>query len=145
MPSIQPAFVLIAEDDPDDRLLLRDAFRDSRLPNALQFAEDGRQLLDYLQANADRPLPGLILLDLNMPRLNGRETLQALKADPLLRRIPVVVFSTASCEEEIQRCRSEGAEDFISKPSSYSALLDVVRRLGDHWLDTAPLPPEPHP
>lgn len=151
MPDAQPVPILVADDDPDDRLLLREAFRDSRLANELHFAEDGQQLLDYLQrrppyGDARRhPLPGLILLDLNMPRVSGREALLALKDDPLLRRIPVVIFSTSSAEDEARDCLAAGAAAFIGKPSSYSGLLDVVRQLGDHWLATTPLPLEPQP
>lgn len=149
---MQPAHpdVLIADDDADDRLLLSEAFRDSRLPNRLHFAENGQQLLDYLQPrpvtghNRAAGLPGLILLDLNMPCMDGRETLRALKADPLLCRIPVVIFSTSTSEEELQRCRADGAAACISKPNSYSALLDVVRQLGDHWLTPSNPPLEPH-
>jgi CheY-like chemotaxis protein len=149
MTTAQPVPVLVGEDDPDDRLLLREAFRDSGLANALHFADDGQQLLDYLQRQPPyddpvrHPLPGLILLDLNMPRMDGREALLALKADPRLRRIPVVVFSTSDALEDQNRCRN--ADAWISKPSSYSALLDVVRHLGDHWLSTAPHAPEPQP
>lgn len=137
MTTTPPIPVLIADDDPDDRLLLCEAFRENRLPNPLHFVEDGQQLLDCLRADASRRrLPGLILLDLNMPRLNGREALLVLKADPLLQRIPVVILSTAACEEETRRCLAAGAAAFISKPDSYSALLDVVRRVGDYWLAT---------
>lgn len=138
--------VLIADDDADDRLLLREAFCDSLLPNPLHFAEDGEQLLDSLQRSSDarQPLPALILLDLNMPRLDGHEALLALKGDARLCRIPVVILSTAA-EEEAQRCLEAGADAVIGKPSSYSGLLDVVRRLGDYWLATDALPPEPQP
>ncbi len=138
--------VLIADDDADDRLLLREAFRDSLLPNPLHFAEGGEQLLDSLQRSSDarQPLPALILLDLNMPRLDGHEALLALKGDARLCRIPVVILSTAA-EEEAQRCLEAGADAVIGKPSSYSGLLDVVRRLGDYWLATDALPPEPQP
>ncbi len=138
--------VLIADDDADDRLLLREAFCDSLLPNPLHFAEDGEQLLHSLQRSSDarQPLPALILLDLNMPRLDGHEALVALKGDARLCRIPVVILSTAA-EEEAQRCLEAGADAVIGKPSSYSGLLDVVRRLGDHWLATDALPPEPQP
>jgi CheY-like chemotaxis protein len=142
MTTFQPVSVLVGEDDPDDRLLLREAFRDSGLTNGLHFADDGQQLLDYLHRlppyddPAHHPLPGLILLDLNMPCMDGREVLLALKADPQLRRIPVVVFSTSDVEDDRQHCRA--ADAWICKPSSYSALLDVVRHLGDHWLSTGP-------
>lgn len=141
--STTPPSVLIADDDADDRMLLANAFRDSRLPNPLHFVEDGEQLLEHLQCGSNTPpLPGLIVLDLNMPRLSGREALHALKADPRLRHIPVVVLSTSDCQEESQRCATAGACAYISKPNSYDALLDVVRRLGDYWIATGPLTTE---
>lgn len=133
--------ILIADDDPDDRLLTREAFSESRLPNRVDFVQDGEELLDYLNHrppydDAQRyPLPGLILLDLNMPRMDGRATLHALKADAVLCRIPVVVFSTSCDEEDIRHSYAAGADSFISKPASYSGLLDVVRSLNDYCLE----------
>lgn len=142
MPRPIPAPILIAEDDPDDRLLTREAFSESRLPNRVDFVHDGEELLDYLHHrppydDAQRyPLPGLILLDLNMPRMDGRETLSALKADPLLCHIPVIMLSTSSDEEDIRRSYAAGVDSFISKPTSFSGLLEVVRSLGGYCLET---------
>lgn len=142
MPRPIPAPILIADDDLDDCLLTREAFSESRLPNRVDFVHDGEELLDYLNHrppydDARRyPLPGLILLDLNMPRMDGRATLHALKADPLLRRIPVVMLSTSCDEEDIRRSYAGGADSFISKPASYSGLLDLVRSLSDYCLET---------
>lgn len=142
MPRPIPAPILIAEDDPDDRLLTREAFSESRLPNRVDFVHDGEELLDYLHHrppydDAQRyPLPGLILLDLNMPRMDGRETLCALKADPLLCHIPVIMLSTSSDEEDIRRSYAAGVDSFISKPTSFSGLLEVVRSLGGYCLET---------
>lgn len=141
MPRPIAAPILIADDDPDDCLLTREAFSESRLPNRVDFVHDGEELLDYLNhrppyEDAQRyPLPGLILLDLNMPRMDGRTTLHALKADAVLCRIPVIVLSTSCDEEDIRRIYAAGANSFISKPASYSGLLEVVRRLSDYCLE----------
>ncbi len=138
--------VLIVDDDDDDRLMMRDAFRDSGLHNPLQFAVDGEEMLDYLQHrgrfadSATYARPGLILLDLNMPRKDGREALRELKLDPALRHIPVVVLSTSRSPEDVALCYQHGANSFLSKPDSYVALLDLVRKLATFWLLTAKLP-----
>ncbi|MND65062.1 Response regulator rcp1 [compost metagenome] len=137
-----PVTILIAEDDPDDRLLTREAFSESRPANRVDFVHDGEELLDYLNHrppydDAQRyPRPGLILLDLNMPRMDGREALRALKAEPRLRDIPVVMLSTSCDEEDIRRSYADGVNSFISKPASFNGLLDVVRSLGDYCLET---------
>ncbi|MNF29396.1 Response regulator receiver domain-containing protein [Pseudomonas linyingensis] len=137
-----PVTILIAEDDPDDRLLTREAFSESRPANRVDFVHDGEELLDYLNHrppydDSQRyPRPGLILLDLNMPRMDGREALRALKAEPRLRDIPVVMLSTSCDEEDIRRSYADGVNSFISKPASFNGLLDVVRSLGDYCLET---------
>jgi CheY-like chemotaxis protein len=137
-----PVTILIAEDDPDDRLLTREAFSESRPANRVDFVHDGEELLDYLNHrppydDAQRyPRPSLILLDLNMPRMDGREALRALKAEPRLRDIPVVMLSTSCDEEDIRRSYADGVNSFISKPASFNGLLDVVRSLGDYCLET---------
>ncbi|WP_455231571.1 response regulator [Geopseudomonas aromaticivorans] len=151
MSSLAPAPILIADDDPDDCLLAREAFSEGRIPNRLEFVHDGEQLLDYLHHrppydDARRyPLPGLIVLDLNMPRMDGRAALRALKDDPRLRQIPVIMLSTSSDAEDIRRSYADGVNSFISKPASYSGLLEVVRSLGGYWLNTVELPLEPPP
>ena len=138
--------ILIADDDADDRLLIEDAFRESRLGNELSFAEDGEDLLDYLRglgrhAGRDpRKLPGLILLDLNMPRMDGRTALAHLKADPLLRRIPVVVLTTSKAEEDILRTYDLGVSSFIAKPVTFDRLVDVVQTLNHYWIEIVELP-----
>jgi CheY-like chemotaxis protein len=138
--------VLIVDDDDDDRLMMRDAFRDSGLHNPLQFAVDGEEMFDYLRRQGrftDRPAsarPGLILLDLNMPRKDGREALRELKLDPSLSHIPVVVLSTSRSPDDVALCYQNGANSFLSKPDSYVALLDLVRNLATFWLHTAKLP-----
>lgn len=146
--SSTPITILIVEDDPDDRLMTREAFAECRLGNPLQFADDGDQLMDYLHrrgpyADEQRyPMPGLILLDLNMPRKDGREALREIKADPVLRSIPVVVLSTSSADEDIATSYRDGANSFITKPVSFGSLIEVVQTLGRYWLQIVDLPAE---
>lgn len=142
----QPITILLADDDPDDCLMTRDAFAECRLTNPLQFVHDGEELMDYLHrrgrfTDAEAfPMPGLILLDLNMPRKDGREALREIKGDPELRKIPVVVLTTSKAEEDVVRSYDDGVNSFISKPVSFSALIDVVRTLGKYWLEIVDLP-----
>ena len=136
----------MAEDDADDRLMTREAFQECRLGNPLLFVVDGEDLMDYLHrrgqyADAVRyPMPGLILLDLNMPRKDGREALREIKSDPALRDIPVVVLTTSKAEEDVANCYSDGANSFITKPVSFAALIEVVQTLGKYWLQIVDLP-----
>jgi CheY-like chemotaxis protein len=138
--------LLIADDDEEDRLLARDALRESRLLNELRFVEDGEELMDYLRhcgkyGDPDSaPAPGLILLDLNMPRKDGREALAEIKADPNLRSIPVVILTTSKGEEEIVRSYLAGANSFIVKPVTFEGLVEVMRNVGSYWLDIVDLP-----
>ncbi|MBM3522386.1 MAG: response regulator [Alphaproteobacteria bacterium] len=138
--------ILVAEDDPDDRILLRDAFVENRLSNELRFVADGEELLDYLRhagdyADARRaPTPGLILLDLNMPRMDGREALRIIKSDPQLQRIPIVVLTTSKAEEDIVRTYGLGVSSFIAKPVSFDGLIEVVRVLTSYWIQIVELP-----
>ena len=138
--------ILLADDDEDDRLMTRDALRDARLHNDLRFVIDGVDLMDYLQRrgrHADpqsSPRPGLILLDLNMPRMDGREALRIIKADPELRRIPVVVLTTSKAEEDIYRSYDSGASSFISKPVTFAGLVELMKGLGRYWFEMVDLP-----
>ena len=138
--------ILIADDDQDDCLMTREAFTECRIHNPLHFVHDGEELMNYLKRrppyeDATRyPLPGLILLDLNMPRMDGREALLAIKGDSLLRSIPVVILSTSSADEDILRSYAIGVNSFITKPASFSGLLEVVRNLGRYWLEIVELP-----
>jgi CheY-like chemotaxis protein len=140
--------ILIADDDEDDRMLAKDALEESRLCNDLFFAEDGVELLQYLRLEgrfadpARAPRPGVILLDLNMPRMDGREALEEIKQDPVLRRIPVVVMTTSREEEDILKSYDMGAAGFITKPISFAGLVDVMRSLGKYWIDIVELPRE---
>jgi CheY-like chemotaxis protein len=138
--------ILMAEDDPDDRLLAAEAARECRVTDDLRFVEDGEQLLDYLRRRgrwadpALSPRPGLVLLDLNMPRMDGREALAAIKSDPELRRIPVVVLTTSRAESDVARAYDLGANSFITKPASFGGLVDAMRVLGRYWMDIVQLP-----
>jgi CheY-like chemotaxis protein len=137
--------ILMADDDADDRMLAHDAIAESRLCNDVRFVEDGQELMDYLKregkyAGVEAPKPGLILLDLNMPRKDGRQALKEIKADPDLRRIPVVVLSTSRTEEDILRTYDLGANSFITKPVTFERLVDIVRTLGVYWFSIVELP-----
>lgn len=144
----RPIVILLADDDEEDRMLAADALEESRVVNDLRFVEDGEELLDYLYHRgrysdvASSPTPGLILLDLNMPRKDGREALREIKADPELRRIPVVVLTTSKAEEDIYRTYDLGANSFITKPVSFEGLVSVMREIGRYWIEIVELPPE---
>lgn len=144
----RPVRILVAEDDPDDRLLIEEALRESRLLNPIEFVEDGMDLLDFLRhegkyAGDDRPfMPGLILLDLNMPRKDGREVLKEIKSDPALRRIPVVALTTSTAEEDICRSYDSGVNAYISKPVSFSSLVQIMQTVTEYWLQIASIPQE---
>ena len=147
----RPITILLADDDADDRMLARDALKESRLANELLFVENGEELLDYLHrrgAYADpgvSPTPGLILLDLNMPRKDGREALKEIKSDPNLRHIPVVVLTTSQAEEDIYRTYDLGVNSFITKPVTFDGLVKVMRTLGTYWFEIVILPPQEKP
>ena len=133
----------MADDDADDRMLTKEALEESRVLNDLRFVEDGEELLDYLKNRgkyADAERPGLILLDLNMPKKDGREALKEIKADPDLRRIPVVVMTTSKAEEDIFRSYDLGASSFITKPVTFDRLVELMRTLGQYWVEFVELP-----
>lgn len=142
----KPILILLAEDDPDDRVLLQDALAEGRLVNDLRCVEDGEELMDYLHhrgrftGESASPRPGLILLDLNMPRKDGREALREIKADPALRQIPVVVLTTSQAEEDVFRSYDLGANSFVTKPLTFQSLVDLMRTLGRYWLEIVELP-----
>lgn len=148
--SEKPITILYADDDPEDRMLVQDAWQESRLRNELHFVEDGEELMEYLQrrgkfANlAGSPLPGLVLLDLNMPRKDGREALKEIKADPRLRMIPVVVLTTSKAEEDILRAYDLGVNSFIVKPVTFQSLVDVTLALRRWWFEIVELPATCH-
>jgi len=138
--------IVLAEDDADDRLLLKDAVSECHWPSDLRFVQDGQELLDYLLRRGkyrppnEAPRPGLILLDLNMPKMDGREALREIKADGELRRIPVVVLTTSQAEADVEAMYGLGANSFIPKPVSFEALVTVLRVLGQYWFNTVTLP-----
>lgn len=138
--------ILMADDDEDDRLMARDALNEGRVPNELRFVNDGEELLQYLRREgpyadpADSPRPGLVLLDLNMPKVDGREALAAIKADPGLRSIPVVVLTTSKAEEDVLRTYDLGVNSFITKPVTYLGLVEVMKVFTDYWLNIVDLP-----
>ena len=136
--------ILIADDDEDDRMLAEDALRESRLANHIRFVEDGEALMDYLyrrgEFTEDAPRPGLILLDLNMPRKDGREALAEIKRDPSLRTIPVVVLTTSKAEEDILRTYDLGVNSFVTKPVTFDGLVEVMQALGRYWFEIVELP-----
>lgn len=143
----KPITILLAEDDPDDRLLTKRALAKGRLANTVHTVEDGEELMDYLlrrgayENKEDVPLPGLILLDLNMPRKDGREALREIKADSRLRRIPVVVLTTSQAERDIIDSYDLGVNAYVSKPVTFDELSEAVQVLGNFWFELVKLPP----
>ena len=144
----KPITILLADDDPDDRMLARDALVESRVANDLRFVVDGEELMEYLRREAkyedpaESPWPGVILLDLNMPRKDGREALREIKADPRFRRIPVVVLTTSKAEEDVFKTYDLGVSSFITKPITFEGLVDVMKTLGKYWIEIVDLPTE---
>jgi CheY-like chemotaxis protein len=138
--------ILMADDDADDRNMTKEALEESRLTNEFRVVENGEELMDYLRrqgkyADSDSsPRPGVILLDLNMPRMDGREALKEIKADPELRRIPVVILTTSKAEEDIYRTYDLGANSYITKPVTFDGLVEVMRGLGRYWVEIVELP-----
>lgn len=145
-----PITILICDDDEDDRLLTKQALEDAHVSNTVNFVEDGEQLLDYLYQRGEyageigkAPRPGLILLDLNMPNMDGREALKLIKGDDTLRDIPVVVLSTSGLDEDIVRSYKLGVNSFITKPVTFSGFVEAMNVLGRYWLEIVELPPAP--
>ncbi len=138
--------ILLADDDAEDREMTRKALDKNRLANEFYWVADGEELLDFLHHRgawappALSPEPGLILLDLNMPRMDGREALAQIKADPALRRIPVVVMTTSQAEQDITRTYDLGSNSYISKPITLAGLVEVMRVLGLYWFQIVRLP-----
>ena len=136
----------MADDDEDDRLLTQDALAESRVLNELHFVEDGVELLEYLERKgkfedkAVSPRPGLILLDLNMPRMDGREALEAIKGNPNLKGIPVVILTTSKQEEDMVKGYNLGAASYITKPVTFDGLVDLMKTLGKYWVEFVELP-----
>jgi two-component system response regulator len=138
----------MADDDPDDRRLTKEAFDESKVANDLRFVEDGEELLDYLNRRgkytdpAQAPWPAILLLDLNMPRKDGREALEELKKDPRFRVIRVVIMTTSKAEEDVVRSYKLSAASYITKSVTFERLVEVIRTLGKYWLEIVELPPD---
>ncbi len=143
MPSPKVIDVLLVEDDPGDVLMTREAFEDNKVANRLAVVSDGVSAMEYLRKQgpyADAPTPDLVLLDLNLPRMDGREVLQALKADEELRRIPVVVLTISESEEDVLRSYSLHANAYVTKPVDFDRFIDVVRRIDEFFVSVVRLP-----
>ena len=145
-----PITILLCDDDAEDRELTRQALEAAHVSNAIEMCEDGEQLLDYLYQRGQyagetgaAPRPGLILLDLNMPNLDGREALKVIKADPTLRDIPIVVLTTSRADKDIIASYDLGVNSFISKPVTFTGLGAAMNVLGRYWLELVELPPTP--
>lgn len=141
-----PITILVADDDPEDRMLAEEALQEARLANDIRFVKDGEELLDYLKHRGNfadpesSPRPGMILLDLNMPRKDGREALREIKAEPDLRTIPIIILSTSDADEDILRSYNLGASSFITKPVTFDGLVKVMLALKMYWFEIVALP-----
>ena len=144
--SKRPITILLVDDDEEDLVMAQEALRESRLGNDLRTTHDGEELMDYLLRRgqyadaADSPKPGLILLDLNMPKKDGREALAEIKANPELRKIPVIVLTTSKAEEDIFRTYDLGVNSFITKPVTFSGLVEAMRVVSQYWFEIVELP-----
>ncbi|MBI5098874.1 MAG: response regulator [Nitrospirae bacterium] len=136
----------MADDDEDDRLMAEEALKEAKLLNPVRFVKDGEELLDYLYQRGEysngnsAPRPGLILLDLNMPRKDGREALMEIKQDPELKQIPIVVLTTSVSEEDIYRTYDLGVNSYITKPVAFEGLVEVMKNLANYWFNIVKLP-----
>ena len=145
-PRFKSVVILLADDDPDDRMLTMRALEKNRLANRVYAVEDGEDLMDYLHGRGSytdpecAPLPGLILLDLNMPRKDGREALQEIKSNPALRHIPVVVLTTSDAEQDVLQSYNLGVNAFITKPVTFEGLTEAIRVMGSFWFKIVRLP-----
>lgn len=148
MTDSKPIRILIADDDADDRMLIADALEEARLKNPVDFVEDGVELMEFLNHEGeyahltDDHLPSIILLDLNMPRKDGRTALKEIRANEKLRRIPIVVLTTSKSEEDILRTYNLGVNSFITKPVTFNGLVEVVQILSKYWIEIVALPHE---
>lgn len=141
---MEEIFILIAEDDADDRFLLNAAFEENGFKDKLQFVENGVELLEFLhnlsQNEHSTRMPSFILLDLNMPKKDGREVLKEIKQSPIYKKIPVIIFSTTNNEQEMRRCYELGANSYITKPNSFDNLIKTVSVLRSYWIHTSKIP-----
>lgn len=139
--------ILIADDDADDRLMIKDAFNENENSPELLFVEDGEELMHYLKRkgkyseNDVYPVPQLIILDLNMPKKDGREALREIKSNSALKHIPVIVLSTSNVTEDVVKCYEDGCNCFLTKPMTFNELVELTRSFNQYWMETAELPP----
>jgi len=138
---MEEIFILIAEDDADDRFLLQSAFEENGYHDTLHFVENGVEMIEYLHQLEDLDknvvkMPRFILLDLNMPKKDGREVLKEIKQNPNLSKIPVIIFSTTNNEQEMKRCYELGANSYITKPNSFENLIKTVAAVRSYWIHT---------
>lgn len=143
MHDVKAIDVLLVEDDPGDVLMTREAFKDNKLANRLSVVSDGVDAMAFLRKEdqyAGSPTPDLVLLDLNLPRMDGREVLAAMKSDPELRRIPVVVLTTSEAEEDVLRSYSLHANAYVTKPVDFQRFIEVVRQIDDFFVSVVRLP-----
>ncbi len=146
--SSYPIRIVVADDDPDDRMMIKDAFEEAKLGNPVDFVQDGVELMEYLRREgqyknmANQPYPGFILLDLNMPRKDGRTALKEIKESAELHRIPIVILTTSKAEEDIIKTYNLGVNSFICKPVSFDGLVEIVKTVGRYWIEIVALPPE---
>jgi CheY-like chemotaxis protein len=143
-PNAKPVEILLVEDDPGDVLITREAIESSKVANRLNVVSNGEEALQFLRREApfaDAPRPGLILLDLNLPRLDGREVLARTKSDPDLRRIPIVVLTTSSSDEDIVRSYDLHANAYVTKPVDFDQFMSVVRQIDEFFVSIVALPP----
>jgi CheY-like chemotaxis protein len=145
-----PITIVICDDDEDDQVLTEQALKDAHISNELRFVDDGEDLLDYLYQRGrfagetgQAPRPGLILLDLNMPKMDGREALRRIKGDVTLHDIPVVVLTNSNSDADVLRSYRLGVNSFITKPVTFSGLVEAMNVLGRYWLEIVALPPRP--
>ena len=148
MAAAAPRTILVADDDADDRLMIEEAFDECRLADEIHFVENGEELIQYLRREgrfrhlSGHPFPKVVLLDLNMPRKDGREALREIKADPELCRIPIVVLTTSHAEEDIVGTYHLGVSSFITKPGTFEGLANALKILSRYWIEIVSLPPE---
>lgn len=134
------ASILICDDDEDDLYLVKSVFNDTKFSNQTVYLKNGVELLDYLQDQKNETAVGLVLLDLNMPKMDGREALKMIKSNPEFRRIPVIILTTSNSPQDIHQCYELGANCFITKPSSYEGLNDAIKTLSKFWFELSHLP-----
>ncbi|WP_305952284.1 response regulator [Emticicia oligotrophica] len=134
------ASILICDDDEDDLYLVKSVFNDTKFSNQTVYLKNGVELLDYLQNQKNETAVGLVLLDLNMPKMDGREALKMIKSNPEFRRIPVIILTTSNSPQDIHQCYELGANCFITKPSSYEGLNDAIKTLSKFWFELSHLP-----